>query len=201
MRQNNNNEFKGFDENSRIVINDNEGGQSNQNNNHYHQPSGNNNILNRVQSSLLGLTERLQIQPNMKLFLLCFLICCFNFFSCLMSLPFIFLSPSQLLSKLSFGNIILILSFLFYYGSSRFFGFLRDGRRFKITLIHLILIIFGLCLPMFRGYFLSFLLDLALITTTIMFLLTIIPGGQSGINAIQGSLYSMFFEIFKRFKK
>ena len=201
MKQNNNNEFKGFDENSRIVINDNEGGQSSQNNNYYHQPSGNNNILNRLQNFLLGLTDRLQIQSNMKLFLLCLIICGFNFFSCLVSLPFIFLSPSQLLSKLSFGNIILILSFLFYYGSNRFFGFLRDGRRFKITLIHLILIIFGLCLPMFRGYFLSFLLDLALITTTIMFLLTIIPGGQSGINAIQGSLYSMFFEIFKKFKK
>ena len=201
MRQNDNNEFKGFDENSRIVINDNEGGQSSQNNNYYHQPSGNNNILNRLQNFLLGLTDRLQIQSNMKLFLLCLIICGFNFFSCLVSLPFIFLSPSQLLSKLSFGNIILILSFLFYYGSNRFFGFLRDGRRFKITLIHLILIIFGLCLPMFRGYFLSFLLDLALITTTIMFLLTIIPGGQSGINAIQGSLYSMFFEIFKKFKK
>ena len=201
MKQNNNNEFKGFDENSRIVINDNEGGQTSQNNNYYHQPSGNNNILNRLQNFLLGLTDRLQIQSNMKLFLLCLIICGFNFFSCLVSLPFIFLSPSQLLSKLSFGNIILILSFLFYYGSNRFFGFLRDGRRFKITLIHLILIIFGLCLPMFRGYFLSFLLDLALITTTIMFLLTIIPGGQSGINAIQGSLYSMFFEIFKKFKK
>ena len=111
------------------------------------------------------------------------------------------MSPANLLSKLSFGNILLTLSFLFYYGSNRFFGFLRDGRRFKITFIHLILIILGLCLPMFRGYFLSFLLDLALIVTTIMFLLTIIPGGQSGINAIQGSLYSLFFEVFKRSKK
>lgn len=199
MRQNNNNEFKGFDENSRIVINDNEGGQNNNNNNN--QSSNNNNSLNRVQNFVFGLTDRLQIQSNMKLFLLCLLICGFNFFSCLISLPFIFMSPANLLSKLSFGNILLILSFLFYYGSNRFFGFLRDGRRFKITLIHLILIILGLCLPMFRGYFLSFLLDLALIVTTVMFLLTIIPGGQSGINAIQGSLYSIFFEVFKRFKK
>ena len=54
---------------------------------------------------------------------------------------------------------------------------------------------------MFRGYIFSFLLDLALIITTIMFILTIIPGGQTGINAIQGSLYSIFFEMFKKFKK
>ncbi len=198
MRQNNNNEFKGFDENSRIVINDYESGQNNNNNN---RPSNNNNSLSRVQNFVFGLTDRLQIQSNMKLFLLCLFICGFNFFSCLISLPFIFISPANLLSKLSFGNILLILSFLFYYGSNRFFGFLRDGRRFKITLIHLILIILGLCLPMFRGYFLSFLLDLALIVTTIMFLLTIIPGGLGGINAIQGSLYSLFFEVFKRSKK
>ena len=197
MRQNNN-EFKGFDENSRIVINENESGQSNNNNNN---SQSSNNIFNRFQNFLLGLTDRLQIQSNMKLCLLCLLICGFNFFTCLIQLPFIFISPSKILSYLSFGNILLILSFLFYYGSSRFFGFLRDGRRFRITIFHIILILFGLFLPMFRGYFLSFLLDLGLIVTTIMFLLTIVPGGQSGINAIQGSFYSMFLQMFSKFKK
>ena len=197
MKQNKDEEFKGFDENSRIIINDNESGQTNNNNNR----SQNNNSLSRIQNYLLSLTNRLQIQSNMKLFFLCLLICGFNFFSCLISLPFIFLSPSKILSHLSFGNILLILSFLFYYGSNRFFGFLRDSKRFRITLLHIILIFFGLCLPMFRGYFLSFILDLALIVTTVMFLLTIFPGGQRGINAIQGSLYSMFFELFKKFKK
>ncbi len=194
---NNNDEFKGFDENSRIIINDNESGDANQNNNN----QANNNALSRIQNYFLGLTNRLQIQSNMKLFLLCLVICGFNLFSCLISLPFIFLSPSQLLSKLSFFNMLLILCFLFYYGSNRFFGFLRDSKRFRITIIHLFLIILGFCLPMFRGYILSFLLDLALIITTIMFILTIMPGGQRGINAIQGSLYSLFFEIFKRSKK
>ena len=196
-KNNDNEEFKGFDENSRIIINDNENGDSNHNNNNI--PS--NNSFSRVQNYLLGLTDRLQIQSNMKLFFVCLIISGFNFFSCLISLPFIFLSPSKLLSKLSFFNILLIVCFLFYYGSSRFFGFLRDSKRFRITLIHLILIILGFCLPMFRGYFLSFLLDLALIITTVMFLLTIIPGGQRGINAIQGSLYSLFFDILKRSKK
>ena len=204
MRQvnNNNNEFKGFDENSRIVINFDESGQSNQNNNNNNNRSpNNNNRLSGIQNYLLGLTDRLQIQSNMKLCLLCLLICGFNFFSCLLSLPFIFLSPYKILSSLSYGNILLILSFLFYYGSNRFFGFLRDSKRFRISLIHLLLIILGLCTPWFRGYIFSFLLDIALIITTAMFILTILPGGQRGINAIQGSLYSMFFEMFKRFKK
>ena len=192
-QKNNNNEFKGFDENSRIVINDNETGQSNNLPNNQRM----NNIFSRIQNYLLGLTERLQVSSNMKLFLLCILICGFNFFLCLMSLPLIFLRPSKILSNLSFGNILLILSLLFYYGSNRFFGFLRDSNRFRITLIHILLIICGLFLPMFQGYFFSLILDAALILTTIMFLLTIIPGGQSGINAIQTSLFSLLPQLFK----
>ena len=50
---------------------------------------------------------------------------------------------------------------------------------------------------MFQGYFFSLILDAALILTTIMFLLTIIPGGQSGINAIQTSLFSLLPQLFK----
>ena len=196
-QKNNNNEFKGFDENSRIIINDNETGQTNNLSNNQTM----NNVFTRIQNYLLSLTERLQISSNMKLFLLCMLICGFNFFLFLMSLPLIFLSPSKILSHLSFGNILLILSLLFYYGSNRFFGFLRDGRRFRMTLIHILLIICGLFLPIFQGYLFSFILDLALIITTVMFLLTIIPGGQSGINAIQASLFSLLPQLFKLSKK
>ena len=195
-QKNNNNEFKDFDENSRIVINDDETGNQNPSNRR-----STSNTFTRIQNYLLGLTERLQISPNMKFFLLCLLICGFNFFFCLMSLPFIFLSPSKILSYLSFGNILLILSILFYYGSNRFFGFLRDGKRFKITLIHILFIVCGLFFPMFQGYIFSFILDIALIITTVMFLLTIIPGGQRGINAIQGSLLSFLPQLFKYAKK
>ena len=195
-QKNNNNEFKDFDENSRIVINDDETGNQNPSNRR-----STSNTFTRIQNYLLGLTERLQISPNMKFFLLCLLICGFNFFFCLMSLPFIFLSPSKILSYLSFGNILLILSLLFYYGSNRFFGFLRDSHRFKITLIHIILIICGLFFPMFQGYIFSFILDLALIITTAMFLLTIVPGGQRGINAIQTSLFALLPQLFKNYKK
>ena len=195
-QKNNNNEFKGFDENSRIVINDNEVGQPNSPN-----TSSTNPIFTRIQNYLLGLTERLQISSNMKLFLLCLVICGFNFFFFLVSLPFIFISPSRILSYLSFGNILLIMSLLFYYGSNRFFGFLRDGRRFRITLVHILFIICGVFLPMFQGYIFSFILDLALSITTVMFLLTIIPGGQRGINAIQSSLFSLLPQLFKLSKK
>ena len=194
--KNNNNEINAFDENSRIVINDEESGLSNSP--PRPQPSM---TLNRIQNYLLNLTERLRISPNMKLFFICLLICGVNFFLLLMSFPMIFISPSKILGYLSFGNILLIMSLLFYYGSNRFFGFLRDNKRFKITLIHILLIICGLFFPMFQGYIFSFLLDLALIFTTAMFILTIIPGGQNGVNAMQASLFSLMPKLFNFGKK
>ena len=54
---------------------------------------------------------------------------------------------------------------------------------------------------MFQGYIFSFILDLALIITTAMFLLTIVPGGQRGINAIQTSLFALLPQLFKNYKK
>ena len=194
--KNNNKDFNIFDENSRIVINDEESGLPN-NPPRPQAPSA----LNRFQNYLLNLTERLRISPNIKLFLLCLIICGINFFILLMSFPMIFISPSKILGYLSFGNILFIMSLLFYYGSNRFFGFLRDNKRFKIALIHILLIICGLFFPMFQGYIFSFLLDLALIFTTAMFVLTIIPGGQSGVNAMQSSLFSLMPKLFKFGKK
>ena len=190
------NEFNIFDENSRIVINDEESGLPN-NSSRPQAP----NPLNQIQNYLLNLTERLQISSNIKISLICLLICGVNFFLLLMSFPMIFISPSKILGYLSFGNILLIMSLLFYYGSNRFFGFLRDNKRFKIALIHILLIICGLFFPMFQGYIFSFLLDLALIFTTAMFVLTIIPGGQSGVNAMQSSLFSLMPKLFKFGKK
>ena len=190
------NEFNIFDENSRIVINDEESGLPN-NSSRPQAP----NPLNQIQNYLLNLTERLQISSNIKISLICLLICGVNFFLLLMSFPMIFISPSKILGYLSFGNILLIMSLLFYYGSNRFFGFLRDNKRFKIALIHILLIICGLFFPMFQGYIFSFLLDLALIFTTAMFVLTIIPGGQSGVNAMQTSLFSLMPKLFKFGKK
>ena len=195
-QKNNNNEFNIFDENSRIVINDEESGLPN-NSSRPQVP----NPLNQIQNYLLNLTERLQISSNVKISLICLLICGVNFFLLLMSFPMIFISPSKILGYLSFGNILLIMSLLFYYGSNRFFGFLRDNKRFKIALIHILLIICGLFFPMFQGYIYSFLLDLALIFTTAMFVLTIIPGGQSGVNAMQSSLFSLMPKLFKFGKK
>ena len=195
-QKNNNNEFNIFDENSRIVINDEESGLPN-NSSRPQAP----NPLNQIQNYLLNLTERLQISSNIKISLICLLICGVNFFLLLISFPMIFISPSKILGYLSFGNILLIMSLLFYYGSNRFFGFLRDNKRFKIALIHILLIICGLFFPMFQGYIFSFLLDLALIFTTAMFVLTIIPGGQSGVNAMQTSLFSLMPKLFKFGKK
>ena len=50
------------------------------------------------------------------------------------------------------------------------------------------------------GYFLQLLLDIILCITTVMFVLTLIPGGQGGISGIKTMLISPLMLVFNSFK-
>ena len=201
----NNNNFNLYDlesNNNRIVINDDESSiirdpelSVDQNNNSRNQNG------NKLQACIMKLLEKLQIPSNYKLFFLFLILSFVNFFSALFRLPFIILSPNNLLNSLSFGNIFLLISFLFYYGGSQFLSFLRDEKRFNFIFIHLLIVCFALFCPIFKKYFLALLLDAGLLVTTVMFILTLLPGGQGGVNAIKSSLLNTLLSMFSKFKK
>ena len=201
----NNNNFNLYDlesNNNRIVINDDESSiirdpelSVNQNNSSQNQNG------NKLQACIMKLLEKLQIPSNYKLFFLFLILSFVNFFSALFRLPFIILSPNNLLNSLSFGNIFLLISFLFYYGGSQFLSFLRDEKRFNFIFIHLLIVCFALFCPIFKKYFLALLLDAGLLVTTVMFILTLLPGGQGGVNAIKSSLLNTLLSMFSKFKK
>ena len=201
----NNNNFNLYDlesNSNRIVINDDESSTirdpelaGNQNNNSQNQNT------NKFQEAIMKLLEKLQVPSNYKLFFVFLILSFVNFFSALFRLPFIIISPNNLLSSLSFGNIFLLISFLFYYGSSQFFSFLRDEKRFNFIFIHLLIVCFALFCPIFKKYFLALLLDGSLLVTTVMFILTLIPGGQGGVNAIKSSLFTTLLTMLSKFRK
>ena len=201
----NSNNFNLYDlesNNNRIVINDDESSiirdpelSVNQNNSSQNQNG------NKLQACIMKLLEKLQIPSNYKLFFLFLILSFVNFFSALFRLPFIILSPNNLLNSLSFGNIFLLISFLFYYGGSQFLSFLRDEKRFNFIFIHLLIVCFALFCPIFKKYFLALLLDAGLLVTTVMFILTLLPGGQGGVNAIKSSLLNTLLSMFSKFKK
>ena len=160
-----------------------------------------NNIGKCFQAYLEKLSDKIQIQTSYNLFLIFLVLALLFSLISLFKLPFIFFSPGTLLRYLCLSNILMMLSFLFYYGSKDFFAFLTDPNRTMIVLLHLLGVFFGFFWSFTSGYFLNLILDVVLIITTCMFILTLIPGGKNGIEAIKNMLAFPLFMIKNKFFK
>ena len=153
------------------------------------------------QNLLSKLSEKIQVQRSYKYFIIFLLLGLLLFFFALLCIPFAIFNPGKLLRLLSFGNIFIMLCFLFYYGSKDFFAFLIDQKRTSIMFSHLLGLFFSLFVSIFiGGYFLQFLLDVILSITTVMFILTLVPGGQEGIAGIKRMLISPLLLLFNALK-
>ena len=143
-----------------------------------------------VQNLLSKLSKKIQIQSSYKYFLIFLGLGILFFFFAFLCLPFIIFNPGKFLRLLTFGNIFIMLSFLFYYGSKDFFAFLIDENRTGVVFAHLSSVFFSFFISIFvGGYFIQFLLDFVLGITTIMFILTLLPGGKGGVNAIKNMIF------------
>ena len=153
------------------------------------------------QNLLSKLSEKVQVQQSYKYFIIFLLLGLLLLFFALLCIPFVLFNPGKLLRLLSFGNIFIMLCFLFYYGSKDFFAFLIDQKRTGIMFSHLLGLFFSLFVSIFiGGYFLQFLLDVILSITTVMFILTLVPGGQEGIAGIKRMLISPLLLLFNTLK-
>ena len=158
-------------------------------------------LVKYCQSLLSNLSDKINIQSSYKYFLIFLALGMLFFFFTLFYIPFFIFNPGKLLRLLSLGNIFIMLSFLFHYGSKDFFAFILDEKRVYIVLSHIFLMIFSLFFSLFiGGYFLQLLLDILLCSTTIMFVLTLVPGGQGGISGIKNMLLGPLFFFFNTFK-
>ena len=153
------------------------------------------------QSLISNFSEKVNIQSSYKYFLIFLALGMLFFFFALFYVPFFILYPGKLLRLLSLGNIFIMLSFLFHYGSKDFFAFILDEKRVYIVLGHIFLMVFSLFFSIFiGGYFLQLLLDVLLCSTTVMFVLTLVPGGQGGIQGIKNMLLGPLFFFYNTFK-
>ena len=153
------------------------------------------------QNLLSKLSEKVQVQQSYKYFIIFLLLGLLLLFFALLCIPFVLFNPGKLLRLLSFGNIFIMFCFLFYYGSKDFFAFLIDQKRTGIMFSHLLGLFFSLFVSIFiGGYFLQLLLDIILSITTVMFILTLVPGGQEGIAGIKRMLISPLLLLFSTLK-
>ena len=154
------------------------------------------------QDILSKLSDKIQVQQSYQKFFIFLILGLLLLFFALLYIPFVLFNPGKLLRLLSFGNIFIMLCFLFYYGSKDFFAFLIDRKRTGIMFSHLLGLICGLFVSLIiGGYFLQLLLDVVLCITTVMFILTLIPGGQEGIAGIKRMLKAPFFLVLNNIKE
>ena len=154
-----------------------------------------------VQGLISKFSEKIQVKQSYKYCLIFLALGVLLFLFALFYIPFVIFNPGKLLRLLSFANIFIMLCFLFYYGSQEFFAFLIDKKRTGIMFGHLLAVCSSLFVSLFiGGYFLQLLLDIILCITTVMFILTLIPGGQEGIKGIQRMLISPMLLILNNFK-
>jgi hypothetical protein len=100
-------------------------------------------------------------------------------------LPLIIFFPGKFSSLFSIGSIIILLSFIFIYGTCQFLGMLFKKERCVYTIIYLFSVIGGFIFSYLYNYYIVVLICTSVqLISIIIFILTFIPGGYSGISII-----------------
>ena len=151
---------------------------NNENNNFFSQFAN----INFNNTNQINLPRFLNVEKNYKRFTLCLIIGLIFLFFSIISLPISLFNPSRFISSFSLGSLIIIFSFIFYYGSQEYSSIIFSRERRKLTISYLCSLLIGFYFMMNPTYYLiSFGCNLIQFIILIMFVLTFIPGGERGI--------------------
>jgi len=101
----------------------------------------------------------------------------------LMFLPLILFSPQKFVTLFSVGSLITLSSFIFIYGTYGYLQMLFSYERRIFSTLYFLSIIVGLYYAYFQSYYLvSMICAVIQLITLIIFTLSFIPGGSSGIS-------------------
>lgn len=154
-------------------------------------------------SFLFKVSQYCQIEKSYKIFLLfLFLGIGITIFSFLF-LPMAILAPKKFVSLFSLGCTTTIFSFIFYYGTYDFLSILFNPERRNYSILFFISTIFGLYFSFFvKSYFILSLICTAVqFVIVIIFTLSFIPGGKSGISFILNLISSPIKKFCNSMKK
>ena len=114
-------------------------------------------------------------------------------------LPMVILFPTKFVSLFSIGSIITISSFIFVYGTSTYFSMLFEGKRCIYTLIYFASIISGIYFSFINlNYLICLISAFTQIVMLCVFVLTFVPGGESGITFIFQGLKAMIATFWRK---
>ena len=140
--------------------------------------------------------NKVEVQKNRTVFFSLLAIGMFLLCISILTIPLVITSPSKFSMTLAFGSSFICISFLFYYGTKNYVTKLFDKKRFSLSLLFICSVITAIILWIVDNYFLSLLSSIFQVICLILFGLSFIPGGQSGISFIKKKLSSPFVRIF-----
>jgi hypothetical protein len=137
--------------------------------------------------------KKVQVQRNIRIFALLFFIGLGLLLFSIAYIPLIFVSPSKFSTCISIGGILILISFLFYYGTKEYFSKIFSRSRFWVSIIFILSIIIG-CIVSYKKYYLVSIICCGLeIFTLLFFLGSFIPGCNCAEKC--------FYKVFPKFKK
>lgn len=142
-----------------------------------------------------------EVEKSYKLFFLMMAVGLALIFLSLIFLPMVLFTPTKFVSLFSLGSLVILISFVFIYGTSGYLEMLFSKQRLPFTLLFLFSIILGIYFAFIKAYFfISIICAVIQLVTLVIFTLSFIPGGKTGITFIFGMLSSPFSGILNRFK-
>ena len=156
----------------------------------------NTSMLGKIKSSV---SQSIEIEVNYTYFIIVFITGGIFIFLSFFNLPFIIFNPSKFSNLFSIGSFICLISFIFLYGTYKFFNTLFNKDRILYTIIYIISLIGGFIFTyLFNYYIIVLICSFLQIITIIIFFLTFIPGGYTGISLILNMLLIPLKSLFNK---
>lgn len=135
----------------------------------------------------------IEVETSYTTFLIVLGLGFFVLFMSLFFLPTIILNPQKFVSLFSLGSFIIISSFIFIHGTKAYFEMLFNEDRRIYTISYFLSIFVGMYFSNFTTiFFVSHLCSMLQLLIMIFFILSFIPGGQTGISFIISMIKSFF---------
>ncbi len=129
--------------------------------------------------------KKIKIEKNIKVFFILFIIGFAILFFSIFYIPLIFINPSKFSMCISIGGLLILFSFLFYYGTNKFFVKIFSGSRFWISILYVLSIIIGTFVSYKKYYLFSLACCGMEVLTLLFFLGNFIPGCNCANKCIQ----------------
>ena len=161
----------------------------------YDPPSDSNSCLSKLKNFFVS---KIQVETSYLKFGIVFITGIVIIIISFLFLPLIIITPKKFTLLFALGTFVTISSFIFYFGTNKFFDVLFNKDRIWFTVVYLTGFFGCLFFPTFfdKNYFLILVFSGLEMISTLFFILTFLPGGYSSIKMLTNLFCSQFKRLF-----